>query len=171
MGSGTKQLVASLLGAVGGGQRGAKKEGTQPQTVELRVRMDCERQVKKALAGMRGVERVEVNRKQQRVTVTGTVDPHKVLRRAQSTAKKAELWPRNHHHPSFFFETIIILATTTTAPPSRPTTAPLERPRPVTGGPRHPTAGTRTQPAPSRSPASSATRTFFLRFFFCALAR
>uniref|UniRef100_A0A8R7UVM7 HMA domain-containing protein n=1 Tax=Triticum urartu TaxID=4572 RepID=A0A8R7UVM7_TRIUA len=75
MGSGTKQLVASLLGAVGGGQRGAKKEGTQPQTVELRVRMDCERQVKKALAGMRGVERVEVNRKQQRVTVTGTVDP------------------------------------------------------------------------------------------------
>lgn len=46
-----------MLGAVGGGQRGAKKERTQPQTVELRVRMDCERcerQVKKALAGMRG---------------------------------------------------------------------------------------------------------------------
>ncbi|KAF7090968.1 hypothetical protein CFC21_093641 [Triticum aestivum] len=106
MGGGIKQLLASLLGAVGGGQRGAKKESTrpQPQTVELRVRMDCERcerQVKKALAGMRGVERVEVNRKQQRVTVTGVVDPHKVLRRAQSTGKKAELWPRNHHHPGY----------------------------------------------------------------------
>ncbi|KAM3243648.1 hypothetical protein ACQJBY_055533 [Aegilops geniculata] len=108
MGGGIKQLLASLLGAVGGGQRGAKKESTrprpQPQTVELRVRMDCERcerQVKKALAGMRGVERVEVNRKQQRVTVTGVVDPHKVLRRAHSTGKKAELWPRNHHHPGY----------------------------------------------------------------------
>ncbi|XP_037448226.1 heavy metal-associated isoprenylated plant protein 23-like [Triticum dicoccoides] len=88
MGSGIKQLVASLLGAVGGGQRGTKKEGTRPQTVELRVRMDCERQVKKALAGMRGVERVEVNRKQQRVTVTGTVDPQARYRWAPSPAKE-----------------------------------------------------------------------------------
>lgn len=41
-----------------------------------------------------------MNRKQQRVTVIGIVDPHKVLRRAQSTGKKAELWPRNHR-PSY----------------------------------------------------------------------
>ncbi|XP_044950962.1 heavy metal-associated isoprenylated plant protein 23 [Hordeum vulgare subsp. vulgare] len=103
MGSGIKQLLASL---VGGGHGGGRKERRQPQTVELRVRMDCERcerQVKKALVGIRGVECVEVNGKQQRVTVTGVVDPCTVLRRAQSTGKKAELWPRNqhHHHPSY----------------------------------------------------------------------
>ncbi|CAD6249474.1 unnamed protein product [Miscanthus lutarioriparius] len=66
------------------------------QTVELRVRMDCERcerEVKKALSGMRGVQHVEVNRLQQKVAVTGEVDPVAVLRRAQSTGKKAEPWP------------------------------------------------------------------------------
>jgi hypothetical protein len=39
-----------------------------------------------------GVEHVEVNRPQQKVTVTGEVDPVAVLRRAQSTWKKAEPW-------------------------------------------------------------------------------
>ena len=39
---------------------------------------------------------MEVNRRQQRVTVTGSVDPHKVLRRARSTGKEAELW----HQPN-----------------------------------------------------------------------
>jgi hypothetical protein len=42
------------------------------------------------------VEHVEVNRRQQRVTVTGSVDPHKVLRRARSAGKKAELWPQQN---------------------------------------------------------------------------
>ena len=40
-----------------------------------------------------GVQHVEVNRLQQKVTVTGEVDPAAVLRRAQSTGKKAEPWP------------------------------------------------------------------------------
>ncbi|CAM0944138.1 unnamed protein product [Alopecurus aequalis] len=101
MGGTVKQLVLGLLGAASGGHGGKKEERRQQQlqTVELRVRMDCERcerQVKKALTGMRGVEHVEVNRRQQRVTVTGSVDPHKVLRRARSTGKKAELWPQQN---------------------------------------------------------------------------
>ena len=41
------------------------------------------------------VHHVEVNRLQQKVTVTGEVDPLAVLRRAQSTGKKAEPWPQN----------------------------------------------------------------------------
>ncbi|KAM0927122.1 hypothetical protein ACQ4PT_003218 [Festuca glaucescens] len=100
MGGTLKQLVLGLLGAASGGHRGKEKEERrQQQTVDLRVRMDCERcerQVRKALAGMRGVEHVEVNRRQQRVTVTGSVDPHKVLRRARATDKKAELWPQQN---------------------------------------------------------------------------
>ncbi|KAM0892342.1 hypothetical protein ACQ4PT_025838 [Festuca glaucescens] len=100
MGGTLKQLVLGLLGAASGGHGGKEKERRQlRQTVELRVRMDCERcerQVRKALTGMRGVEHVEVNRRQQRVTVTGSVDPHKVLRRARFTGKKAELWPQQN---------------------------------------------------------------------------
>jgi len=40
-----------------------------------------------------GVESVEINRKQQKVTVTGYVEPNKVLKKAKSTGKKAEIWP------------------------------------------------------------------------------
>lgn len=40
-----------------------------------------------------GVKKVEVNRKQQKVTVTGYVEEGKVLKKAQSTGKKAEIWP------------------------------------------------------------------------------
>jgi len=39
------------------------------------------------------VESVEINRKQQKVTVQGFVEPQRVLRRAQSTGKRVELWP------------------------------------------------------------------------------
>ncbi|KAH0990999.1 hypothetical protein GBA52_002482 [Prunus armeniaca] len=38
-------------------------------------------------------KQVEVNRKQSRVTVTGYVEPNKVLKKVKSTGKKAELWP------------------------------------------------------------------------------
>jgi len=40
-----------------------------------------------------GVESVEINRKQQKVTVTGYVEANKVLKKAKSTGKKAEIWP------------------------------------------------------------------------------
>lgn len=36
---------------------------------------------------------MEINRKQQKVTVTGYVEASKVLKKAKSTGKKAEIWP------------------------------------------------------------------------------
>lgn len=67
------------------------------QTVEVKVRIDCEgceRKVKRAVEGMKGVREVNVERKANKVTVVGYVDPAKVVRRvAHRTGKKAELWP------------------------------------------------------------------------------
>ncbi|KAL6596151.1 hypothetical protein ACP70R_047515 [Stipagrostis hirtigluma subsp. patula] len=76
------------------GRRSRKRK--EFHTVELKVRMDCdgcELKVKNTLARMRGVQSVEINRKQQKVTVHGFVEPQRVLRRAKSTGKRAELWP------------------------------------------------------------------------------
>ncbi|KAF5958405.1 hypothetical protein HYC85_005630 [Camellia sinensis] len=39
------------------------------------------------------VKTVEVIRKQSRVTVSGYVDPNKVLKKVKSTGKRAEFWP------------------------------------------------------------------------------
>lgn len=40
-----------------------------------------------------GAKSVDVDLKQQKVTVTGYVEPKKVLKAAQSTKKKVEMWP------------------------------------------------------------------------------
>lgn len=40
-----------------------------------------------------GVKKVEINRKQQKVTVSGYVEANKVLKKAKSTGKKSEIWP------------------------------------------------------------------------------
>ena len=40
-----------------------------------------------------GVKQVEVNRKQSKVTVTGYVDRNRVLKKVQSTGKRADFWP------------------------------------------------------------------------------
>lgn len=40
-----------------------------------------------------GAKTVVVNRNQSRVTVTGHVDPNKVLKKVKSTGKHAEFWP------------------------------------------------------------------------------
>ncbi|XP_010265998.1 PREDICTED: heavy metal-associated isoprenylated plant protein 27-like [Nelumbo nucifera] len=72
------------------------KNRKQLQTVEIKVKMDCEgceRKVKKAVEGMKGVTQVEVEPKQSKVTVIGYVEPKKVLKRIQATGKKAEFWP------------------------------------------------------------------------------
>lgn len=65
--------------------------------MEVKVRIDCEgceRKVKRALEGMKGVEQVDVERKANKVTVVGYVNPAKVVARvAHRTGKKAELWP------------------------------------------------------------------------------
>ncbi|TVU37768.1 hypothetical protein EJB05_11103 [Eragrostis curvula] len=92
---GTLEYLSGLLG--GSGSHGHnKKKRKQLQTVELKVRMDCEGcelKVKSALSSLKGVQSVEINRKQQKVTVIGYVEASKVLKKAQSTGKKAEIWP------------------------------------------------------------------------------
>ncbi|XP_022136102.1 heavy metal-associated isoprenylated plant protein 26-like [Momordica charantia] len=73
------------------------KKRKQLQTVEVKVRIDCEgceRKVKRAVEGMKGVKQVDVDRKANKVTVVGYVEPSKVVARvAHRTGKKAELWP------------------------------------------------------------------------------
>lgn len=89
---GTLEYLSDLMGSAG--HKHKKKK--QLQTVELKVRMDCDGcklKVKKALSSLRGVKSVEINRKQQKVSVTGYVEPNKVLKKAKSTGKRAEIWP------------------------------------------------------------------------------
>ncbi|TVU13328.1 hypothetical protein EJB05_40378 [Eragrostis curvula] len=73
------------------------KKRKEFQTVEMKVRIDCEgceRKVKKALEDMKGVSSVDVSAKQHKVTVTGYVDAAKVMRRvAYKTGKRVEPWP------------------------------------------------------------------------------
>ncbi|KAJ4753390.1 Heavy metal-associated isoprenylated plant protein 20 [Rhynchospora pubera] len=90
---GTLEYLSEKLG---GGHEHEKKKKKQLQTVELKVRMDCEGcelKVKKAMSSLKGVKSVEINMKQQKVTVVGYVEPNKVLKKAQGTGKKAEIWP------------------------------------------------------------------------------
>ncbi|PWA53825.1 heavy metal-associated isoprenylated plant protein 26 [Artemisia annua] len=73
-----------------------KEKKKQLQTVDLKVRMDCdgcELKVKNALTSLSGVKKVEIDRKQQKVTVSGYVEANKVLKKAKSTGKKSEIWP------------------------------------------------------------------------------
>ncbi|XP_010920102.1 heavy metal-associated isoprenylated plant protein 27 [Elaeis guineensis] len=73
------------------------KKHKQFQTVEMKVRIDCEgceRKVRKALKGMKGISTVEIEPKLNKVTVTGYVDPKKVIQRVRwRTGKMAEPWP------------------------------------------------------------------------------
>lgn len=88
----TLEFISELMGT----GHTHKKKKKALQTVELKVRMDCEGcelKVKKALSSLSGVHSVEINRKQQKVTVTGYVDANKVLKKAKSTGKKTEIWP------------------------------------------------------------------------------
>uniref|UniRef100_A0A1D1Y6H2 Copper-exporting P-type ATPase A n=1 Tax=Anthurium amnicola TaxID=1678845 RepID=A0A1D1Y6H2_9ARAE len=94
---GTLEYLSGLWG-----HEHKKKRKKQLQTVELKVRMDCdgcELKVKKALSSMKGVQSVEINRKQQKVTVTGFVEASKVMKRVKSTGKKAEIWPYVPYNP------------------------------------------------------------------------
>ncbi|CAI0554495.1 unnamed protein product [Linum tenue] len=89
---GTLEYLSDLMASSGH----KHKKRKQMQTVELKVRMDCdgcELKVKNALSSLSGVKSVEINRKQQKVTVTGFVEPHKVLKKAKSTGKRTEIWP------------------------------------------------------------------------------
>ncbi|GLT34375.1 hypothetical protein SLA2020_088930 [Shorea laevis] len=73
-----------------------RKKRKVMQTVEIKVKMDCdgcERRVTHAVSSMKGVKSVDVNRKQSRVTVSGYVEPNKVLKKVKGTGKRAEFWP------------------------------------------------------------------------------
>ena len=88
--------MSHLIGSGNGNHQHKNKNKKQLQTVELKVMMDCDGcvlKVRKTLSSLDGVESVEINRKQQKVTVTGYVEPNKVLKKANSTGKKAEIWP------------------------------------------------------------------------------
>lgn len=88
---GTLEYLSTLLSSVK-----RRKKRKQIQTVALKIRMDCEgcvRKVKQVLSGVKGVKSVDVDLKQQKATVTGYAEAKKVLKAAQSTKKKVEMWP------------------------------------------------------------------------------
>ncbi|KAL3825407.1 hypothetical protein ACJIZ3_021436 [Penstemon smallii] len=49
-----------------------------------------------------GAKSVIVDRKQSRVTVTGYVEPNKVLNKVKSTGKKAEYWPYVQYNLTYY---------------------------------------------------------------------
>ncbi|KAM0971706.1 hypothetical protein ACFX2I_019494 [Malus domestica] len=89
---GTLEYLSDVLSSA---KKGKKKK--QMQTVAIKIRMDCEgcaRKVKSVLSRVKGAKSVDIDLKQQKATVTGyNVEAKKVLKAAQSTKKKCELWP------------------------------------------------------------------------------
>ncbi|XP_062020232.1 heavy metal-associated isoprenylated plant protein 26-like [Rosa rugosa] len=76
---------------------GHHKKRKNFQTVEIKVKMDCEgceRKVRRSVEGMKGVSQVDIDRKASKLTVTGYVEPKKVVARvAHRTGKRVEIWP------------------------------------------------------------------------------
>ncbi|KAK4788950.1 hypothetical protein SAY86_020269 [Trapa natans] len=88
---GTMEYISDLLSSFT-----KKKKKQQIHTVALKVRMDCEgcaRKIKGILSRVKGAKSVDVDLKQQKVTVRGYVDAKKVLEAAKSTKKAVEPWP------------------------------------------------------------------------------
>ncbi|KAL8109753.1 heavy metal-associated isoprenylated plant protein 26-like [Apium graveolens] len=89
--------ISDMFDCSGRSSHSKYKKRKQLQTVEVRVKMDCEgceRKVRRSVEGMKGVSSVDINPKQHKLTVVGYVDPDKVVARvAHRTGKKAELWP------------------------------------------------------------------------------
>eukprot|EP00253_Pinus_taeda_P005421 PITA_05421 len=79
------------------GDRTRHVKQLQLQTVVLRVRNidcdGCEEKVRRSVSSMKGVQSVDVDRKEQKLTVTGYVEVYKVLRRVKRTGKPTEIWP------------------------------------------------------------------------------
>ncbi|KAJ7542738.1 hypothetical protein O6H91_09G009300 [Diphasiastrum complanatum] len=64
--------------------------------VELKVGLHCEgckEKIVKALANIDDVKQIDVNIHEQKVTVTGHVDPNRVLKKVTKTGKRVEFWP------------------------------------------------------------------------------
>ncbi|XP_020581738.1 heavy metal-associated isoprenylated plant protein 26-like [Phalaenopsis equestris] len=79
----------------------AKKKKKSFQTVEIKIRIDCEgceRRARHSVEGMKGVTKVELEAKENKLTVSGYVDPKKVLKRVRrKTGKNAVMWPYIKH--------------------------------------------------------------------------
>ncbi|XP_057783218.1 heavy metal-associated isoprenylated plant protein 26-like [Salvia miltiorrhiza] len=88
--------VSNMLNCSSGHSKHHKKR-KQLQTVEMKIKIDCEgceRKVRRSVEGMKGVTSIDISPKQNKLTVTGYVVPEKVVARvAHRTGKKTELWP------------------------------------------------------------------------------
>ncbi|KAJ3692148.1 hypothetical protein LUZ60_012498 [Juncus effusus] len=76
--------------------------------VEISVSVDCqecESKVRKALLKLKGVHDVEVDRKIQKVTVTGSIDEKKILNAVRATGKRATILPSiPSNNPVYYYE-------------------------------------------------------------------
>ncbi|KAK9063695.1 hypothetical protein SSX86_017567 [Deinandra increscens subsp. villosa] len=82
-----------------------KSKRRNTETVKIKVKMDCdgcERKVKSAAYSVSGVKSVHIDRPKSLVTVEGYVEPKKVLKKVQSTGKKAEMWPYIPHTLAYY---------------------------------------------------------------------
>lgn len=64
------------------------------------VHMDCsgcEDRVRKALRKLEGVDDIDIDMANQKVTVTGYVEQKKVLKAVRKTGRRAVLWPFPHN--------------------------------------------------------------------------
>ncbi|CAN6466208.1 unnamed protein product [Victoria cruziana] len=62
----------------------------------------CEKKIRKTISKMNGVDSLDIDFGQQKVTVTGYVDRRKVLKAVRRTGRKAEFWPYPYdgeYHP------------------------------------------------------------------------
>ncbi|GLJ22568.1 hypothetical protein SUGI_0424800 [Cryptomeria japonica] len=65
------------------------------QTVELKVEMvgyNCEQKIKRSIAKLKGIEKVEVDVNYGKVVVTGSAHPNKVLKAVRRGGLKADFW-------------------------------------------------------------------------------
>ncbi|KAH6772515.1 hypothetical protein C2S51_010919 [Perilla frutescens var. frutescens] len=72
-------------------------EPVRQKTCILRASIHCEgckRKVKKILSQVQGVEFVDVDTKQHKVTVIGNVDADTLIKKLTKSRKNAELWPQ-----------------------------------------------------------------------------
>ncbi|XP_066347415.1 heavy metal-associated isoprenylated plant protein 19-like isoform X1 [Miscanthus floridulus] len=68
---------------------------TKSITMEMKVYMHCdacEKKVRRTISKVKGVETIEVDREENKVTVTGDFEPEKVVKKIKKkTGKKAEI--------------------------------------------------------------------------------
>ncbi|XP_011036961.1 PREDICTED: uncharacterized protein LOC105134304 [Populus euphratica] len=74
-----------------------KQEVMKMQTHTLKVNIEChcdgcKKKIKKMLQKIEGVYTTTINAEQGRVTVTGNVDPAKLIKQLEKSGKHAELW-------------------------------------------------------------------------------